>query len=130
MCAPLRTCSSDLLNQLHWLPVEFRIRFKLACLAYKALSTSKSTYLHALLTPYTLPRCLRSSGTRLLAEPRYRTVIWALVHSISLLPGNGIDLHSLFVAQTLGDRTKWYWTKWYGQNGSNFYRFQFNLIEF
>ena len=39
-----------------------------------------------------------------------------------------------------GDQTKWYWTKWYGQNGmdkmvrtkwpgqngSNFYRFQFN----
>jgi len=21
------------------------------------------------------------------------------------------------------DRTKWYWTKWYGQNCSNFYRF-------
>ena len=31
---------------------------------------------------------------------------------------------------TIGDRTKWYWRKWYGQNGSNFYRFQFNLIEF
>ena len=29
-----------------------------------------------------------------------------------------------------GDRTKWYWTKWHGQNGSNFYKFQFNLIEF
>src|SRR6218665_1047433 len=29
-----------------------------------------------------------------------------------------------------GDRTKWYWTKWHGQNGSNFYRFQFNGIEF
>jgi len=28
------------------------------------------------------------------------------------------------------DRTKWYWTKWYGQNGSNFYRFQFNWNEF
>src|SRR6218665_211633 len=53
LCVPLRTCSSVLLHQLHWLPVEFRIRFKLACLTYKALSTSKPTYLHALLTPYT-----------------------------------------------------------------------------
>src|SRR6218665_3994564 len=53
LCVPLRTCSSVLLHHLHWLPVEFRIRFKLACLAYKALSTSKPTYLHALLTPYT-----------------------------------------------------------------------------
>src|SRR6218665_3536128 len=69
LCVPLRMCSSDLLHQLHWLPVEFRIRFKLARLAYKALSTSKRTYLHTVLTPYTPPRCLRSSGTHLLAEP-------------------------------------------------------------
>jgi len=27
--------------------------------------------------------------------------LWALVHSTSLPPGNGIDFHSLFVAQTL-----------------------------
>src|SRR6218665_2487224 len=74
-CVLLRTCSSVLLHQLHWLPVEFRIRFKLACLIYKALSTSKPTYLHAFLTPYTPPRCLRSSGTHLLAESRYRTVM-------------------------------------------------------
>jgi len=33
LCVPVRTCSSVLLHQLHWLPVEFRIRFKLACLA-------------------------------------------------------------------------------------------------
>src|SRR6218665_1606009 len=75
LCVSLRTCSSVLLHQLHWLSVEFRIRFKLACLTYKAVSTSKPTYLHALLTSYTPPRCLRSSGTRLLAEPRYRTVM-------------------------------------------------------
>ena len=33
-------------------------------------------------------------------------------------------------AAPIGDRRKWYWTKWYGQNGSNFYRLQFNWIEF
>jgi len=32
LCVPLWTCSSVLLHQLHWLPVEFRIRFKLECL--------------------------------------------------------------------------------------------------
>src|SRR6218665_2196249 len=62
LCVPKRTCSSVLLHvhQLHWIPVEFRIRFKLACLTFKTLSTSKPTctYLHALLTPYTPPRCL------------------------------------------------------------------------
>src|SRR5688572_16700919 len=55
MRVPLRTCSSVLLHELHWLPVEFRIKFKLACLTYKALSTSTPTYIHALLTPYIPP---------------------------------------------------------------------------
>jgi len=50
-------------------------QFQLTCLTYKALNTSKPTYLYTLLTPYTPPLCLRSSGTRLLAEPRYRTVM-------------------------------------------------------
>src|SRR5688572_11266436 len=42
---------------------------------YKALSTSTPTYIHALLTPYIPPRCLQSSSTGLLAEPRCRTVM-------------------------------------------------------
>ena len=72
---PLRSCSAVLLYELHWLPVEFRIKFKLACLTYKALSTSTPTYIHALLTPYIPPRCLRSSSAGLLTEPRCRTVM-------------------------------------------------------
>src|SRR5688572_32167675 len=75
MRVQLGTCSSVLLHELHWLPVEFRIKFKLACLTYKTLSTSTPTYIHALLTPYIPPRCLLSSSTGLLAEPRCRTVM-------------------------------------------------------
>src|ERR1043165_5929990 len=72
---PLRTSSSVLLHQLHWLPVDFRIKFKLACLTYEALNTSTPPYLHSLLTPYIPPRCLHSLSTSLLAEPRCRTVM-------------------------------------------------------
>jgi len=43
--------------------------------AYKALSTSTPTYLHALLKLYIPPCCLQSSGTGLLAEPRCRTAM-------------------------------------------------------
>ena len=43
MRVPLRSYSAVLLYELHWLPVEFRIKFKLACLTYKALSTSTPT---------------------------------------------------------------------------------------
>jgi len=32
---------TKLLNQLHWLPVEWRIRFKLATLTFKALHTGR-----------------------------------------------------------------------------------------
>ena len=94
LCVPLRTCSSVLLHQLHWLPVEFRIRFKLSCWTYKALNTNKSAYLHALLTPYTPPRCLRSSGARILAEPRYRTSFGSCAFHISALPMEWISLRS------------------------------------
>lgn len=72
---PLRSSSSVLLHQLHWLPVEFRIKFKLACLTYKSLSTGTPPYLQSLLTPYIPPRCLRSSNMGLLVEPRCRTVM-------------------------------------------------------
>src|SRR6218665_2056536 len=50
---------------------------KLPCLTWKALSTSTPTYmyLHVQLTPSTPPLCLRSSGTRLLAELQYRIVM-------------------------------------------------------
>ena len=33
--------STELLNQLHWLPIEWRIRFKLATLTFKALHTGR-----------------------------------------------------------------------------------------
>src|SRR6218665_1171296 len=65
----------DLFMLLLNIIVEFRIRFKLACLTHKALNTSKPTYLHALLALYTPSLCLGSSATRLLADPRSRTVM-------------------------------------------------------
>src|ERR1043165_3049726 len=51
---PLRTSSSVLLHQLHWLPVDFRIKFKLACLTYKALNT-RTDSLH----PSSLPAFIK-----------------------------------------------------------------------
>jgi len=59
------------------------IQSKLACLTYKALNTSKNTCLPTLLTPYTPPICLRSSGTRQLVEPRYRTIMGSRAFHIS-----------------------------------------------
>ena len=52
-----------------WLPVAYRIRFKVLLLAYKALHNYTPTYLTDLLEVYTPARSLRSSSTGLLHVP-------------------------------------------------------------
>ena len=54
--------STALLQNLHWLPIEWRVHFKLATLAYKALHTGQSPYLSELLQHYEPTRTLRSSS--------------------------------------------------------------------
>ena len=52
--------AGHLLSQLHWLPVQSRISFKIACLTYTILATSQPICMRALLHHYT-PHCsLRS----------------------------------------------------------------------
>ena len=46
------TNSSNLLEQLHWLHIEWRIKFKIACITYKTASTTQPAYLHSLLKHY------------------------------------------------------------------------------
>ena len=36
--------SGDLLRKLHWLPVQSRMEFKIACITYKVLTTGQPTY--------------------------------------------------------------------------------------
>jgi len=36
--------STELLKELHWLPIKWRIRFKLACLVHKILNTGHPPY--------------------------------------------------------------------------------------
>ena len=38
------------LTYLHWLPVNYRIQFKIATLTYKTLATCQQSYLYNLLT--------------------------------------------------------------------------------
>ena len=68
-----RTSADALLHKLHWLPIEDRIVFKLALLAYKTLLLGSSSYLSTLLTIYRPPRTLRSSNSNLLCATRTKT---------------------------------------------------------
>ena len=60
---------------LHWLPIQARIIFKICTLTYKLLSENKPTNLRSLITSYVPPRLLRSSDQCLLTQSQTRTCI-------------------------------------------------------
>ena len=61
---------TPVLKQLHWLPIEQRIYYKICLLAYKAQNGQAPAYLCSLLKPYSTQRSLRSSNKSLLDEHR------------------------------------------------------------
>ena len=56
---------TPLLRDLHWLPIEDRITFKILLLTYKALNEAGPSYIKDLLAFYTPPRDLRSADDTL-----------------------------------------------------------------
>lgn len=64
---------TPVLKSLHWLPIDFRIHFKVLLLVYKALHGLAPVYITDLLTNYVPVRALRSSDSLKLSIPRTRT---------------------------------------------------------
>ena len=62
------------LKQLHWLPVNQRINYKILLLTYKALNGQAPSYITELLEPCTPARNLRSSFKNLLKIPLVKLV--------------------------------------------------------
>ena len=68
--------SIPLLEKLHWLPISERIKYKVACVCFSAISGSGPAYLSELLHVYTPSRTLRSSSdTRMLEIQQYKRKI-------------------------------------------------------
>ena len=63
---------TPILRDLHWLPVKFRIIYKLCLIMYKISSSTAPTYLSDLVTSYEPKRCLRSSAKSLFNVPNAR----------------------------------------------------------
>lgn len=84
---------TEALSQLHWLPIEKRINFKIASLTYQTLSTGQPTYLRSMLTFDEPVRELRSSEKHFLSKPRTNLVIGerAFSHAAPTI-WNDIDL--------------------------------------
>ena len=65
--------SKTVLKELHWLPIEARIDFKIACHVYKCLHGLPPLYFSELIEEYKPSRTLRSSNSNLLLEHRSQT---------------------------------------------------------
>jgi len=63
---------TPVLRALHWLPVRFRIRYKIVLFAYKCYHRIAPSYLCDLVIPYESVRLLRSTNKMLLTVPKYR----------------------------------------------------------
>ncbi len=75
---------TPILFSLHWLPVAYRIKYKILLLTFKLLHNLAPWYLCELLLPYTPTRSLRSSDSCLLSIPQYRLAsMWGRSFSVA-----------------------------------------------
>ena len=61
---------TPVLARLHWLPIQYRIRFKLVVITYKVLTTQEPSYLAELIRLRVAPRDLRSVNKNILQDCR------------------------------------------------------------
>ncbi len=96
---------TPILQSLHWLPIKFRISYKILLLAYKAQNDLAPAYLTNLLSCYNPTRSLRLQNSGLLVVPRIakstkrgRTFSYSAPELSNSLPDNvrGLDTLSLF----------------------------------
>ena len=72
ICKRSKFCHiTPLLYELHWLPIDSRIKFKIFLFIYKTLNGLAPSYLSDLLIPYEPSRTLRSSDNYDLIIPRF-----------------------------------------------------------
>ena len=62
-----------ILKNLHWLPVEKRIEFKILLITYKTIHGQSADYLKPLIEMYQLSRTLRSASSSLLCPQKAKT---------------------------------------------------------
>ena len=90
------------LKQLHWLTVEYRIRFMILVMTYKALRRQAPRYLIEMFSPYYPKKTLRSAGKSLRSVPQTRTILYGKRHfrAVALAFWNDLPL-SIHNAETL-----------------------------
>ena len=85
--APLHQNCAPLLQQLHWLPISERIKYKTACMCYNAIIGSAPSYLSELLHLYSPSRSLRSSSDLKSNASTAKLMAFALSHTLAPTSG-------------------------------------------
>ena len=62
-----------ILRSLHWLPIKYRIKFKVLLLVFKSFHGNAPVYIQDMLPPYIPPRHLRSAGSKCLITQMKKT---------------------------------------------------------
>ena len=109
--SPPFTRSVPLLRSLHWLPVKYRVHFKICLLTYKALHEEQPVYLRSLIAISLPSRSLRSNRGITLAIPRIKTNNGARAFSScapSLWNNLPLSVHSATSVATFRRRLKTY----------------------
>ena len=81
--APRFSRSIPLLKSLHWLPIKFRIQFKICTFVFRCLDDGQPSYLSGLLFSADSLKHLPSNNTNKLKVPRIRTKFGARAFSVS-----------------------------------------------
>lgn len=86
---------TPILADLHWLPVEFRSKFKILVFTYTSLQGTAPEYLQELLTLKTTTRTLRFEGSLRLELPNVRTTTYGerLFNHVAATLCNGLPVH-------------------------------------
>ena len=72
-----------LLKSLHWLPIKFRIQFKICTFVFRGLNVDQPSYLSSFLFSADSVKHLRSNNTNKLKVPNIRTKCGARAFSVS-----------------------------------------------
>ena len=81
--APRFSRSIPLFKSLHWLPIKFRIQFKICTFVFRCLNDGQPSYLSSLLFSADSVKHLRSNNTNQLKVPRIRTKLGARAFPVS-----------------------------------------------
>ena len=97
--APRFSHFAPILKRLHWLPVKFRIHFKICAITFRTLKENQPAYMADLLVRPKCSKYLRSTNSNRFAVPRIKTKTGSRAFSIYLVQLYGTPCLCQYVMQ-------------------------------